>query len=265
LTLISVEFEKNNFNTDNNILIIETDNNSITDNVVISPTIEIPTDTRVPTNTVVPTQTITPTKKPTTPKPTNTAKPPTSTPTPISTPVRDYTHPWTVATGCPTTTMACIPCTSGTDCRYEPGETHGFRGWACQNNNPGNIRNASTNMATDFKNLMIIRNGGTAACGVRYDSRGGSYFVFVNYNAGYGALKAYLKGVNNGEHSAYTGCGDCTLEFFFSKYSPGDGGYVIAVANYIGEPTTQTLRYVVTNKLDQFATAIKVHEGFITY
>jgi len=143
-------------------------------------------------------------------------------------------------------------------------KTHGFRGWACQDNNPGNIRNSSTNMATDFKNLMIIRNGGTAACGVRYDSRGGSYFVFKTYSAGYEALKAYVKGVNNGEHSAYTGCGQCTIAFFFSKYSPGDGSYASSVATDIGEPVTQTISYVVANKLVPFVDAIKRHEGFIT-
>jgi hypothetical protein len=118
-------------------------------------------------------------------------------------------------------------------------------------------------MATDSKNLMIVRNGGTAACGVRYDSRGGSYFVFSSYSAGYGALKAYVKGINNGEHSAYTNCGDCTIAFFFSKYSPSDPTYATAVASAIGEPTTQTIRYVIeNNKLDGFVEAIKTHEGF---
>jgi hypothetical protein len=119
-------------------------------------------------------------------------------------------------------------------------------------------------MATDFKNLMIIRNGGTPACGVRYDSRGGSYFVFPTYSAGYGALKAYVKGINNGEHSSYTGCGDCTITFFFSKYAGGDTNYDDYVAGYIGEPVTQTIRFVVDNKLDAFVEAIKIHEGFFT-
>jgi hypothetical protein len=264
ISLIAIGVNNSNQKTDNNVLVIETDNNLITDNIIISPTIILPTDSVVPTLTSTLVPTIKPTTKPATPKPTSTPNSPTNTPTPTS--LIDYTHPWTVAPGCPATTMACIPCTSGTDCRYEPGQTHGFRGWACQDNNPGNIRNASTNMATDFKNLMIIRNGGTAACGVRYDSRGGSYFVFANYNAGYEGLKAYIRAINNGEHPwAYTGCGDCTLSTFFASYAGGDTGYATAVAAYIGEPVTQTLRYVVANKLEQFATAIKIHEGFITY
>jgi hypothetical protein len=235
-------------------------NNFITDNqTLLSPT-QILTETITPTPTITLTLTLTPTVKPT-------QKINSPTPQPTLTPTigaRDYSKPWTVAPGCPTTTLNCIPCTSGSTCRYEPGESHGFIGWSCQNNNPGNIRNASTNMATDFKNLMIVRNGGTAACGVRYDVRGGSYFVFANYSAGIGALKAYLKGVNNGEHSSYTGCGDCTLTFFFSLYAGGDTNYDDAVATEIGEPVTQTLRYVVANKLDAFVQAIKNHEGFFT-
>lgn len=228
--------------------------------LTVSPSIQV-----TPTNTpiAIPTVTVTSTPKPT-PKVSKTPKP-TATSTPTSTPVPtiDYSKPWTVAPNCPSSTQSCVPCTSGTSCRFEPGKTHGFLGWSCQNNNPGNIRNASTNMATDFKNLMITRNGGTAACGVRYDARGGSYFVFSTYAAGMGSLKAYVRGINNGEHSAYTGCGDCTIAFFFSKYAPGDPNYASYVANYIGVPTSQTIRYVVeNNKLDGFAEAIKIHEGF---
>lgn len=222
---------------------------AITIQSVVKPTATVastPTPTPKPTKTVAPT-----------PTPTRT-----QTPTPTPTPTIDYSHPWTVAPNCPASTLNCVPCTSGSTCRYEPGKTHGFLGWACQNNNPGNIRNSSTNMSTDFKNLMIVRNGGTAACGVRYDSRGGSYFVFASYSAGYGALKAYVKGINNGEHSAYTGCGNCTLSFFFSKYSPGDSSYASSVAAAINEPVTQTLQYVVDNKLTAFVDAIKAHEGF---
>jgi hypothetical protein len=119
-------------------------------------------------------------------------------------------------------------------------------------------------MATDSKNLMIIRNGGTPACGVRYDKRGGSYFVFASYSAGEGALKAYIKGISKGEHSAYTGCGNCTLAFFFSKYAPADSTYASTVGADIGEPVTQTLQYVVDHKLNAFVAAIKRHEGFFT-
>lgn len=255
MTVVFAIYEKPqhiNTTTDNSL----TDNNQAVVSATLIPTVVI-------TSTLKPTQTTIPTAKPVVK---NTVKPKaTSTPViPTPTTVFDFSHPWPVAANCPASTMACVPCTSGSDCRYEPGKVNGFRGWACQNNNPGNIRNASTNMATDFKNLIIIRNGGTAACGVRYDSRGGSYFVFTSYNAGYGALKAYVKGINNGEHSAYTGCGDCTLSFFFSKYAGGDSSYATSVAAYINEPVTQTLRFVVENKLDAFVTAIKIHEGFIT-
>ncbi len=235
------------------------------------------------TNIVIPVTTQ-PTAKPTvapttTPKPTYTVVPttkiPTPTPTATPTPTFDYSKPWTVAVNCPQITQRCIPCTSGSDCRYEPKKTHGFRGWACQNNNPGNIRNASTDMSKDSKNAMIVRNGGVAACGVRYDSRGGSYFVFRTYDIGFNALKAYIKAISKGEHSSYKllasdnktiiwKCGDCTLTQFFSKYAPADSTYASTVATLIGEPVTQKLSFIVEFKLDAFATAIKKHEGFIT-
>jgi hypothetical protein len=234
------------------------------------------TATPKPAVTVKPTvkPTVQPTVQPTpTPVPVVTTPPPTVPPLPTTPPPWDYSHPRPVSPGCPASTQNCVPCTSGSSCRFEPGETHGFLGWACQDNNPGNIRNASTNMSTDFKNLMIIRNGGTPACGVRYDSRGGSYFIFPNYEAGFGALKAYLKGINNGEHSSYKDtannppqwvCGNCTLTQFFSKYSPGGyEAYANAVGAEIGvDPTTTTIAWVVANKLDGFATAIKKHEGW---
>ncbi len=230
----------------------------------ITATIEVPTSTPTQPITSTPQSTVAPTKPKATatPSPSPTAQP-TATPTATPAPTIDYSKPWTVAPGCPSTTLACVPCTSGSTCRYEPGKSHGFQGWACQNNNPGNIRNASTNMATDFKNGIITRNGGTAACGVRYDSRGGSYFVFSSYSAGYGALKAYIKGINNGEHSSYTNCGNCTIAFFFSKYAPNDSTYASYVASYIGLTPEHTLRNVIDgNKLDGFVDAIKNHEGF---
>lgn len=239
------------------------------------PTTDIPAVTISTTPTVTSTPTVKATSKPTavpTKKPTSTPKviatpSPTATSTPTPVPTFDYSKPWTVAANCPSTTLNCVPCTSGSDCRYEPGKTHGFRGWACQNNNPGNIRNASTNMATDSKNAMIARNGGTPACGVRNDSRGGSYFVFSTYSAGIGALKAYVKGINNGEHTAYTNCGNCTLSFFFSKYAPGDSSYATKVAEYMGGGVTTSTKLqdiISQNKLDLFVAAIKNREGFIT-
>lgn len=121
-------------------------------------------------------------------------------------------------------------------------------------------------MSTDFKNKLIVKYGGTAACGVRYDSRGGSYFVFGTYSAGFGALQAYIKAINAGEHSSYAGtgwaCGNCTITQFFSKYAPGDSTYDDVVAAEIGEPTSQKLSYIVTYKLTAFTNAIKNHEGF---
>jgi hypothetical protein len=214
--------------------------------------------------TTIPIATIKVTIKPT-PTPVRTTKPtpiptkkPTGTPTPV--PTFDRSKPWTVAPNCPIATQNCIPCTSGSDCRYEPGKTYGFRGWACQNNNPGNIRGDNPT-----RNQIIVRNGGQAACGIRYDSRGGNYYVFATYSAGIGALKAYITGINKGEHSAYTNCGNCTLEFFFSKYAPGDPNYDNYVAGYLGVPVTQTLKSVIdSGKLSQLAEAIKIHEGFIT-
>lgn len=236
--------------------------------IAATPTLPSATPSVTPTPTVAKTRTPTPTptpKRTTTPTPTQTQKPIVTT-TPTPTPTIDYSKPWTVAPNCPQTTQKCVPCTSGTYCRFEPGKTHGFLGWACQNNNPGNIRNASTNMTTDFKNKLIIKYGGTPACGVRYDKRGGSYFVFSTYAAGYGSLQAYIKAINNGEHSSYAGtgwkCGNCTLTQFFSKYAPGDSAYASLVAAEINEPTTQLLSYVVANKLTAFTDAIKKREGF---
>lgn len=245
--------------------------------------VTVATVTSMPTS--IPTSVTTSTPKPTatttsTPKPTTTV---TVTATPTQTPTFDYSKPWTVAPNCPASTLNCVPCKAGeTYCRLEPGKTRGFKGWSCQNNNPGNIRNASTNMATDTKNLMIVRNGGTAACGVRYDSRdGGSYFVFSTYNTGYNSLKAYIKGINNGEHTSYKGsswtcsgttytgnwsCGNCTLEQFFSKYAPYScKTYAATVAKEMGIPVTQTIKYIIdAGKLDAFAIAIKNYEGFYT-
>ena len=160
--------------------------------------------------------------------------------------------------GCPASTQSCIPCTIGQSyCRYEKGATSGYLGWSCQNNNPGNIRYSSSRIN------LIRKHGGAAPCGVRYDSRGGTYMIFSTYSKGYGALKAYVKGVNAGDHSAYGSCGNCTLQYFFSKYAPGDPNYDNAVGKEIGvNPETTKLSWVVANKLDPFVNAIKRHEGW---
>lgn len=138
-------------------------------------------------------------------------------------------------------------------------------------------RNGSTDISTDFKNKIIVNNGGTAACGIRKDSRGGSYFIFPTYEAGMLALKAYIKGVNNGEHYAYvnttapncpeTGtytCGNCTLQQFFCKFA-GSSTYAESITVKMNGVTTNTLlSWVVANRLDDMVNAIKQTEGFLT-
>jgi len=206
----------------------------------------------------------------TTPKPTTkpTTKPPTSIPTTIpTTPVTDYSKPWEVSPGCPTTTQSCVPCITGEAyCRIESGKSNGFKGWACQNNNPGNIRPGSS------KNTMISNNGGTPPCGER-----SGYMVFRTFNDGKNGLKAYLKGISNGQHSSYKNvalgiyCGECSLQFFFNIYAPaGDQNDPASYANYvasrIGVSSSNTmLSWIVANKLDAFADAIQTHEGWFTY
>jgi len=94
----------------------------------ITPTVTdtLPTQVATVLPTVVATKkpvvTVKPTAKPTkTVVPTNT---PTTTATP--TPTVNYSVPWTVAPNCPSSNMACVPCTSGSDCRYEPGKNARF-------------------------------------------------------------------------------------------------------------------------------------------
>lgn len=178
---------------------------------------------------------------------------PTYTPSPTPTP-----KPGQVAYDCPKSTQPCIPCQAGEQyCRVETGETSGFLGWACQNNNPGNIR------YSDYRNQIIVANGGVAACGQRE-----SYMVFKNFNKGRNALKAYVTGISLGQHSAYPECGNCNLKYFFSKYAPaGDqndpNSYANNVANWIGvDANTTTLTWIVNNKLDLFVDAIKQQEGW---
>lgn len=240
--------------------------------------------TTVKTTTKAPTATAKPTNKPTA-VPTTTVTVTTLVPTTITI---DYSHSRQVAPNCPASTQACVPCTSGASCRFELNgyAGHGFLGWACQNNNPGNIRPAS------FKNTLIANNGGTPPCGQRTDAAGrGDYMVFSSYSAGFGALKAYLKGIVNGQHSAYKGCydytpndgvsncagnpitetcGNCSLKFFASKYSgttlqDDPNSYANKLANQLGvSADTPILGWIVSNKLDQLATAIQTNEGWFT-
>jgi len=241
-----------------------------TDNVAIPNEVEGLADT-IELNTITPTPTFvtttpTVTNKPVTqtPKPAPTRIPvtPTYTNTPIPTTIgaRDYSVPWPVAPGCPTSTMNCVPCTSGTYCRFETGETHGFLGWSCQNNNPGNIRPDVTN----FRNSLIVAMGGTASCGIR-SGTGGEYMVFSDYYTGFNSLKAYLRAINAGMHSTYTNCGDCTLRFFAQTYSTNYDTYANNLGNYLGvNPDTTTLRTLVDTRLDDLARGIQHVEGFFT-
>jgi hypothetical protein len=175
-----------------------------------------------------------------------------------------------VASGCPASTARCIPCVPGSSsaCRVEDGKSAGFLGWACQNNNPGNIR------YSDFRNNLIEVQGVEGACGSRGNSQMGQYMVFRSYTIGRQALAAYLTSISQGRHSSYTdvnagiACGNCNLRFFFSKYAPaGDqndpNSYTNFVAGRLGVSADEaTLSWVVANKLDQLLDAIQTKEGW---
>jgi len=156
------------------------------------------------------------------------------------------------------------------------GESAGYLGWACQNNNPGNILAASASSKA-YKDAIIVNNGGTASCGSVLGSNNYTYMIFSTYDIGMSSLKAYIKGINNGEHSAYVNtqtscagpetytCGNCTLQQFFCKFA-GTSTYATSVVNKMGNGvTTNTLlSWVVTNRLDDMINAIKQTEGFLT-
>jgi len=169
---------------------------------------------------------------------------------------RNFTIAVEAAT-CPVSTMECTPCKAGEQyCRHENGETTGYKGWACQNNNPGNIR------YSDPRINLIENNGGFTPCGQR-----GGFMIFRTYSEGKESLKAYIKAINRGQHSLYTNCGDCTLLFFFSKYAPNQdnndsNNYASRVAQRIGVTTSTKLNWVVANKLNEFVEAIQWHEGW---
>lgn len=218
----------------------------------ISPTVS---PTQRTTNQPVVKVTIKPTAKPTA----LITRAPTYTPTPTL-----PLNPGQVGPNCPVSTQNCVPCLVGElYCRVEAGKTTGFKGWACQNNNPGNIRPAS------FKNDIIRNNGGTPPCGDR-----SGYMVFTDYNSGRNGLKAYFRGISKGEHSAYKDtvsgiyCGECNLKFVFSKYAPaGDqndpASYANNVASWIGvNSDTTMLSWIVENKLDQLVDAVQRQEGW---
>jgi hypothetical protein len=216
-----------------------------------------------PTLTLSPSPTLTSTPKPKAPTAT---KAPVVTTLPPTQAVRDYSRPWEVAANCPASTQNCIPCDTcgvpGTLCRCEPGESRGFIGQACQNNNPGNIKSSAS------RDELIARAQGVTSCGTRVDSRDPvklRYMVFRDYETGYNSLKAYIMAINNGWHyTSYDSCGDCTLRFFAAKYS-GSSTYADTIGTYLGvNPDEITLRTLVETRLDDLAQAIKRIEGFHT-
>jgi hypothetical protein len=253
------------------------------DNVVVEDPIIYTTSTPNPTLETLQITTTDPTLNPTT-KPTtkpilNSTTTPAvqKSPTPIVV-LPTYTpiplKPGQVGPNCPVSTQNCVPCLAGEAyCRTEAGKPTGFKGWACQNNNPGNIRPAS------FKNTMISNNGGIPPCGER-----SGYMVFSDYATGLNALRAYFKGINRGEHSAYKDvsagiyCGECNLNFIFFRYSPlYKNGVPVTYAEYVAEPNTYAknvaswigvdvettmLSWIVNNKLDQLVNAVQRQEGW---
>lgn len=178
-------------------------------------------------------------------------------------------QPEQIATNCPVSTQTCVPCTIGTDsrCRAVSGDTSGYLGWACQNNNPGNIRGGTTSEFNN-RNRIITEEGREGACGQR-----GGYMVFRDYTIGREGLKAYIRGIRNGRHSSYLPvCADgaCSIKQFFGIYAPaGDQNdphsYANNVANRLGvNADTTTLAWIVSNKLDEFVSAIQSQEGWFT-
>ncbi len=169
--------------------------------------------------------------------------------------------PAPIPSPCPVSTKSCIPCSIGQSlCRYESGATSGFLGWACQNNNLGNIRYSTARIG------YITKHGGPAPCGERIDSRGGTYMIFSTYQDGRNALRAYLLALNAGTHTAYPECasGNCDLIYVFSKYAPGDTNYAQNIADRLGVTADTKFRWVVENKMEQLLNAIEIKEGFFS-
>lgn len=175
---------------------------------------------------------------------------------------------------CPVSTLNCVPCSIKDGhwaCRVEDGQTNGYLGWSCQNNNPGNIRPSSTaypnckSSASYDRVCIISNNGGPLPCGQRGNSSMGYYMVFSTYNDGKNALKAYIKGINAGQHAAYSGCGNCTLRYFLGKYSGNSTTYPDGIGAKLGvNPDTTNLNQIVPTRLDELVQAIQQQEGFFT-
>ena len=158
---------------------------------------------------------------------------------------------------CPVSTQNCVPCTAGElYCRYEAGETSGYLGWACQNNNPGNVK------YSDYRIGIITSMGGQAPCGEK-----GGFMVFSSYENCRNSVKSYISGINAGKHSAYPTCGNCSLLTFFSSYAPDSPvSYTQGIVNKMGGDVTPDtlLSWVVANRFDDFINAIQKNEGFFT-
>jgi len=166
---------------------------------------------------------------------------------------------------CPAQTLGCVPCVCEpyNYCRCEEGEETGYKGWACQNNNPSNIRYDEGG----YRAGIITAMGGPAPCGDK-----GGFLVFSTYQDGRNAARAYISGISAGLHSSYAFCGygECTLREFFSKYAPRrdqnkPDSYSNYVADWLGVQVDETpMSWIVGNKLDDMIDAIQHKEGYFT-
>lgn len=159
---------------------------------------------------------------------------------------------------CPVSTQNCIPCTKDElYCRYLEGEETGFLGWACQNNNPGNIR------YHQYRINIIVQMGGTPPCANR-----GGFMAFSDYQTGRSSVEAYIRGINAGLHSSYPECSSsCTLGYFFSKYAPNNPeNYTRIIVEKMGGSVTPDteLSWIVNNQLNDLLNAIQELEGWFT-
>ncbi len=158
---------------------------------------------------------------------------------------------------CTQSTKRCVPCKKGElYCRYESSDKYGYLGWACQNNNPSNIR------SSDYRANIIKQKGGPRPCGAK-----GGFFVFSTYKQGRKGVKAYIRGIDSGLHSSYPKCttGDCSLLYFFSRYAPNNPeGYTDGIISKMKEGVKRStkLRWIVNNRLTDFVDAIQCMEGY---
>lgn len=153
---------------------------------------------------------------------------------------------------CPLSTKDCVPCRKGEMyCSVETGKEYGFLGWACQNNNPGNIK------YSQYSANLIALMGGTPPCGKK-----GTFMVFPTYGQGRESVKAFIKAINRGLQKDYPECGNCTLLYFFARYAD-DPFYATWISNRMGRGVTVNtkLNWIVENRLEDFVNAIQCTEG----